>query len=65
MDESTITTSSDTLVTPIEQAPIAWSISDDIRGIEKPKVDILAMPERLNEVPEWLRTPLRRFLRLK
>jgi integrase len=24
-----------------------------------------SMPERLNEVPEWLRTPLYRFLRLK
>lgn len=39
----------------------AWSIPDDTQS----SVDILAMPEGLNDVPEWLRTPLRRFLRLK
>ena len=42
-----------------------WSIPDDIRSQQKPRVEILAMPERLKEVPEWLCTPLRRFLRLK
>jgi site-specific recombinase XerC len=40
-------------------------MSDDIRSQQKPSADILAMPERVNEVPEWFRTPLRRFLRLK
>jgi site-specific recombinase XerD len=38
---------------------------DDVQGPETPSADILAMPERLKEVPEWLRIPLRRFLRLK
>lgn len=40
-------------------------MSDDNPSQQKPRADILAMPERLNEVPEWLRTPLYRFLRLK
>jgi len=40
-------------------------MSDDNQSQQKPSVDILAMPERFNEVPEWLRTPLYRFLRLK
>jgi integrase/recombinase XerD len=65
MDETTITTSSDMLVTPVEHAPSAWSMTDGVQGPETPSTDILAMPESLNEVPEWLRTPLRRFLRLK
>jgi site-specific recombinase XerD len=65
MDETPSTALSDTLVTPIEHTPTTWSMSDDIRSLETPSVDILAMPEGLKEVPEWLRTPLRRFLRLK
>jgi site-specific recombinase XerC len=40
-------------------------MSDDIKASRSRSADILAMPERLNEVPEWLRTPLYRFLRLK
>jgi integrase/recombinase XerD len=31
----------------------------------QPGPDLLAMPERLNEVPDWIQVPLRRFLRLK
>ncbi len=61
MGEAPITTFADTLIESPEQPPTAWSIPDDAQ----PRADILAMPERLNEVPEWLRTPLRRFLRLK
>lgn len=53
------------LVTPVEHAPSAWSMPDVVQNPETPSEDILAMPERLNEAPEWLRTPLRRFLRLK
>ena len=60
MDDVPVTTLADTLTESSEQSS-AWSIPDDTQ----PSVDILAMPERLNEVPEWLRTPLRRFLRLK
>jgi site-specific recombinase XerD len=65
MDEDTATTLSSALVESPEYASTMWSISDDIRSQQKPRADILAMPESLNEVPEWLRTPLRRFLRLK
>lgn len=63
MDETTITASSDILVTPVEHVPSALSIPDDVQGQETPSADILAMPERLNEVPDWLRTPLRRLPR--
>jgi integrase/recombinase XerD len=31
----------------------------------QPGPDLLAMPERLSEVPDWIQIPLRRFLRLK
>jgi integrase/recombinase XerD len=31
----------------------------------KPGPDLFDMPERLNEVPDWIQVPLRRFLRLK
>ena len=61
MVEAPVTTLADTLIESSEQSSTAWSIQDDTQ----PRADILAMPERLNEVPEWLRTPLRRFLRLK
>jgi hypothetical protein len=40
-------------------------MSDDHQSQQKPSSDILAMPERLDEVPECLRAPLYRFLRLK
>jgi len=65
MDEISDTTLSGTLVESPESVTTVWSIAGDIQSQQKPSADILAMPERLNEVPEWLRTPLRRFLRLK
>ena len=55
MDEDTTTTLSSALVESPEYASAMWSIPDDIRSQQKPRVDILAMPERLNEVPEWWR----------
>jgi hypothetical protein len=39
----------------------AWSIPDDTQS----SVDILTIPAGLNDVPEWIHTPLHRFLRLK
>jgi len=48
-----------------EYTSTAWSMSDEHQSQQKPSADVLAMPERLNEVPDWLRTPLYRFLRLK
>jgi site-specific recombinase XerD len=65
MDEDITTTLSNALVESPEYSSTMWTIPDDIRSQQKPRADILAMPERLNEVPKWLRTPLRRFLRLK
>jgi integrase len=65
MDEAPITTLPDILVESPEVSPTVWSMPDEVQGDQKTRSDILAMPERLNEVPEWLRTPLRRFLRLK
>lgn len=32
---------------------------------QKPGSYLFELPERLNEVPDWLRTPFRRFLRLR
>jgi len=65
MDEATVTPLSGTLVESPVHASKTWSMSDDHQSQQKPSADILAMPERLNDVPEWLRTPLYRFLRLK
>jgi integrase len=65
MDETPFTPLSVTLVESPERASTAWSMSDDHPSQQKPNADILAMPERLKEVPEWLRTPMCRFLRLK
>lgn len=65
MDEAPVTPMSITLVESSAHASTAWSMSNGNPIRQKPKADILAMPERLNEVPEWLRTPLYRFLRLK
>ncbi|MGD8753712.1 MAG: tyrosine-type recombinase/integrase [Anaerolineales bacterium] len=65
MDKTPFTPFSGTLVESPVQAPTTWSMSDDHQSQQMLSADILAMPERLNEVPEWLRTPLYRFIRLK
>jgi site-specific recombinase XerD len=65
MDETPVTSLSNVLVESPEYASTMWSIPDDMRSQQKPRADILAMPKRLNDVPEWLHMPLRRFLRLK
>jgi site-specific recombinase XerD len=65
MGEASVTTLPDARVDSLKDTSAAWSIPDDVQSQQKPKEDILAMPDRLNEVPEWLRTPLCRFLRLK
>jgi site-specific recombinase XerD len=65
MDETSFTPLSGTLVESPVHVTTAWSMSDDHQSQHKPSTDILAMPESLNEVPEWLRTSLYRFLRLK
>jgi integrase/recombinase XerD len=65
MDEIPVTPLSGLLVESPVHASTAWSMSDDHQSQQKPSADILAMPERLNGVPEWLRTPLYRFLSLK
>ena len=40
-------------------------MSDDMTGPQEPSLDLLALPERINELPTWIGTPLSRFLRLK
>jgi hypothetical protein len=65
MDKIPVTPLSCTLVEAPLSAPPAWSMPDDHPSQQKPSTDILALPERLNDVPEWLRTPLYRFIRLK
>lgn len=46
-----------------QQFTSQWSVSSEIQNIQAP--DLLALPEGLMDLPEWLRLPLRRFLRLK
>ena len=65
MDESPVSTSPKTLFESPQDATTLWSMSDGALSDQNSRSDILALPERLNELPEWLRTPLRRFLRLK
>lgn len=65
MGEASVSALPDARVESLKDTSAAWSIPDDVRSQQKPKEDILAMPDRLNEVPEWLRTTLCRFLRLK
>ena len=52
MDETPITPLSNTLVESPVHASTAWSMSDDHQSQQKPSADILAMPERLNDVPD-------------
>jgi len=65
MDETPVTHLSGTLVESPVHASTAWSMSDERQSQQKPSSDILVMPDRLNEVSDWLRIPLYRFLRLK
>jgi site-specific recombinase XerD len=65
MDEAPVTTLSNVLVESPGTSSAVWSMPDEAQGHQKTRSDKLAMPERLNKVPEWLRTPLRCFLRLK
>ena len=65
MDEVLVTALSGTLVESSMHSSTTWSMLEDHPSQQKPNSDILAMPERLTEVPEWLRTLLYRFLRLK
>jgi site-specific recombinase XerD len=60
MDDFPVRALADTRVKSSEPSS-AWSIPNDPQS----SVDILAMPEGLNESPEWVRIPLHRFLRLK
>jgi hypothetical protein len=67
MDEDSVINpnSPDMVVDSYQEATTMWSLPDDVPSAQKSRPDLLALPERLNEMPEWLRTPLRRLLRLK
>jgi len=65
VDEAPVPTSPNMLFKSSENTTTLWSIPDGVRSDQNSSLDILAMPERLDSLPEWLRTPLRRFLRLK
>ncbi|MBI9044571.1 MAG: tyrosine-type recombinase/integrase [Anaerolineaceae bacterium] len=43
--------------------PTLWAVSGKTSHVQER--DLLALPERLEEMPVWLQTPFRRFLRLK
>ena len=42
-----------------------WPVPSSVTAPQKPSLDLLELAERLNEISEWIRTPLRCFLRLK
>ena len=65
MNEPAITTLPETLVESAVHQSKAWLLLKDPQSQQKLGIDILAMPERMNEVPEWIRMPLFRYLRLK
>jgi len=65
MDEAPATTSPNILFESPEDSPTLWSISDGALSDRNSSLDILPYQNVWNELPEWLRTPLRRFLRLK
>ena len=65
MDEASVHTSPNRLFKSPENTTTLWSPPNGFHDNHKPGSDILALPEGLNEMPEWLCTPLRRFLRLK
>lgn len=65
MDKPLTTILEETLAGTSTHPSLEWKIPDGSQSQKIPRADIFAMPERLNEVPEWLRIPLRRFLCLK
>jgi integrase len=65
MDKPLVSPLSDTLVMAPEHLSTVWSMPDNIQHQPEQRIDILAMPEGVNTLPEWLRLPLCRFLRLK
>jgi site-specific recombinase XerD len=59
MTEITISSS------PTRKAKSPLTGRDNVQERQEPGVDLLALPERINELPVWIRIPLSRFLRLK
>jgi integrase/recombinase XerD len=49
----------------VSQAVLTQSSKPTTRSAHSNASDLHDLPERLKEVPSWIRTPLRRFLRLK
>jgi site-specific recombinase XerD len=65
MDEAQVTTSPNMLIKSSENTTTVWSMPDGFQSDRKPRSDLFTLPEGLNEMPEWLGTHMRRFLRLK
>ena len=55
--------SSEVVVETLQKTSNQWAVSGNNQIVSYP--DLLALPEGLADLPEWLRLPLRRFLRLK
>jgi integrase/recombinase XerD len=49
--------------TLVQKASSVWTVS--VRAAKPESGDILALPQGLEEFPEWMQKPFRRFLRLK
>jgi site-specific recombinase XerD len=63
MDDAFLSTY--TVVIPQSSRTSTRPTQSNIIYSQQPGPDLLDLPERLNEVPGWIQTPLRRFLRLK
>ena len=61
MDEASVHTSPNRLFKSPENTTTLWSTPNGLHDDYKPGSDILALLEGLNEMPEWLCTPLRRL----
>ena len=65
MREAFMTASPLVLTESPQQVIVIHSTPGGVPGTQETVSDLLAMPERLAEIPGWLHEPLRRFLRLK
>jgi len=53
------------VVLPQSPKTTTWPAHNNVTISQKTEPYLLELPQRLNEVPDWIRAPLRRFLRLK
>jgi len=65
MVEASIASSPIVLTETLQPVTNIWSMPGSVPRLQEPVLNLLAFPERLTELPDWLCAPLIRFLRLK